>query len=385
MRDKPRVLIVTGYGNPQMVNLWVRFYEQFIMDDVDEVYIVNGGTKFQTHPQLVSANQKICELTNKKHGNNKLRYFYFDVFKNAMTVSTHSHILYNGAQVAFHRHTDATLCFMDEDVLIMKKGCIDRIFSKLEIGDYKCFGLMINRPIFCNQSQSHYHSFLFFADLKSLSHIMDCYNRSLIKSYAVNRVWPEWESDHSSTSKLSNFFGYFRYPKGTKFEDIDLEITCDDAMDETIWMFSTFFRRFYGDDKMGMMDHDSLVSGMFGISGIETDNVALDSIANKDREMLHFSGGHVQYRFGYPIESEEALYLYLSKRDIPVKDCKILVNYETALKAWHWTKDEIDCEDLLGRMRRYLDRIQTEPNLPQEIAQSRVDKYADAILAKLSD
>jgi hypothetical protein len=385
MRDKPRVLIVTGYGNPQMVNLWVRFYEQFIMDEVDEVYIANGGAKFNAHPQLGSANQKICDLTNKKHGNNKLRYFYFDTFRDDRTVSTHPHILYNAAQVAFHRHTDATLCFMDEDVLIMKKGYIDRIFSKLEIGDYKCFGHMINRPLFCNQSQSHYHSFLFLTDLKSLSHIMDCYDRSLIKSYVVNRVWEEWQSDYCAISKLSNFFGYSRYPKGTKFEDIDLEITCDGAGDETLWMFSTFFRRFYGDDKMGTMDNASILTNMFAIPGIDGDSVVFDSIANKDREMLHFGGGYTQYHFGYPIESEEATYLRLSGPDIAFKYCKILVNYETALKAWHWTKDEIDCEDLFGRMQRYLDRIQAEPNLPQEMAQSRVDKYVDAILSKLSD
>jgi len=45
MNRKPRIAIVSSYGNPLAINIWIKFFEKYWMDVVDEVYIVAGGNK----------------------------------------------------------------------------------------------------------------------------------------------------------------------------------------------------------------------------------------------------------------------------------------------------------------------------------------------------
>lgn len=177
IKKKDRVVIVSSYGNPLAINVWLKYYEKYWMDVVDKVYIVAGGDVNFLQDKLIDANIQLCDHYNKKTNTDKLRFVFGNDGSKRQSLSSHAHLLLTGTKYASMKHDEATLFYVDDDMYILDKNYIDDCFNKIESGEYSYGAQITPRPSF--DEKSHLLFWFGFCDLKTTKYLMDQYELAI--------------------------------------------------------------------------------------------------------------------------------------------------------------------------------------------------------------
>lgn len=400
MRKKDRVAIVSSYGNPLAINVWLKFYEKYWMDVVDKVYIVAGGDLNFVQNKLIEANIKLCDHYNKKTNTNKLTFVYGNDSSQRETLSSHAHLLLTGTKYASMKHDDATLFYVDDDMYILDKNYLDECFSKMESGEYSYGGQLTPRPCFDEKSQIL--GWFAFCDLKTTKYLMDQYESSLnqfFSDYDISReyykmVTGEYSQNDPKLEELcrvthmfigyvhqySNIFGNMNYVAGVKFDFINYTIPSAQC-DEVYWLFSKMLREYCGRDKeYDLTDKPHIIQYMYVHPHICFQD-QINEMINRNPKVYHISGNYRQYVFCYK-RSFEDICKELYKFDISEH-----VNYKlmTLLKLCldYWDHHDIDTGDILTNVKNYYDYVYTIPDLPDLLSKEKTEAIADIIKRRL--
>jgi hypothetical protein len=383
MNRKPRIAIVSSYGNPLAINIWIKFFEKYWMDVVDEVYIVAGGNKNFVLDNLSESNQKLCEYYNTKHNNNKLNFIfaspeYDDNVCSSLT--SHAHLLYNGTRHVGKFHNDATIFYVDDDMYIKDKNTLEKYFGLIESGQYAYAGQVARRLQF--SESNHILGWFVFCDLKTTLWMIDQYNSTISKFY--DKYMPQGidtDQDHpymvgsyiSFKSEMGNIFGQTRYYKDMKFDFVNYTVE-NECIDEVFWLFSKFLRLHYGVDKEYVIPED-----LFRAIHIH-DHIPFDDQVEvyRNSPIVHVSGNYQQHHFLY-----KNLYFDYAEIDrlnlFHGKNIKLLVLLQMCIQTWD-LQNKVDDKDIYTNIKNYMYHVYTLSNLDPSLSKEKVEKLSQSIL-----
>lgn len=403
MTKKDRVAIVSSYGNPLAINVWLKFYEKYWMDVVDKVYIVAGGDLNFVQDKLIEANIKLCDHYNKKTNTNKLTFVYGDDTSRRETLSSHAHLLLTGTKYASMKHDDATLFYVDDDMYILDKNYLDDCFSKIESGEYSYGGQITPRPCFDEKSQIL--GWFAFCDLKTTKYLMDQYDSSLYQFFSDydisceyhKTVTGEYSQNDPELEELcrvthmfigyvhqySNIFGNMNYVAGVKFDFINYT-TPSVQCDEVYWLFSKMLREYCGRDKEYVLPYKpEIITQLYIHQHISLDE-QVEGFINTKPVSYHISGNYRQFHFCYKFPFEQ-ICEELDRLDMLQKgyeNYKLLVLIKMALDFWDDT--DIDTGDIRETMQRYYDHVYTLPELSPFLAKENIAKISNVVTRNIS-
>lgn len=383
---KPRIVIVSSYGNPLVINVWLKYYAKYWHDVVDRVYIVAGGNVEKTHPKLISANEELCAYYNRQTNGDKLKFIYAH-FGNIPNLTTHAHLLYSGALQAIADYQDATLCFMDDDMFVRNKQWLTSYFEKLESEQYYYSAQLFDRPSF--GYSTHLAIWFMFADLRKTKFLMENYERCADKHFEKLRETSfhlpnEGNSCIGYFTKTGNFFGSMRYFAGCHFDFANYTTPEGDEKnnhDEVGWLYSALLRRVYGEDKEFVMKREE-IGHLFFHSHIPIETQAQEFIV-KDSPVYHVSGNYHSYVFCYKFTHEEIRNLLSSPVFEGARDLKFIMFINVCLQLWDHSVG-IDTGEIYESMQKIQDTIRSYKNLDPFHSVENVEKASTIILRDLT-
>lgn len=398
---KDRVVIVSSYGNPLAINIWLKFYEKYWMDVVDKVYIVAGGDLNFVHDKLIEANIKLCDHYNKKTNTNKLTFIYGNDTSGREVLSSHAHLLLTGTKYASMKHDDATLFYVDDDMYILDKNYLDECFSKMESGEYTYGGQLTPRP--CFDEKSHILGWFAFCDLNTTKYLMDQYEISMAEFFSKIDVTHEYfkmvsgayPPDDPRIEELchvihmfmayifqyGNIFGNIRYVAGVNFQVINYTIDRG-SDDEVYWFFSKMLREYCGRDKQYVLsDRPEMMTQIYIHPHINFDD-QIKTLKNINPVTYHISGNYRQYNFCYKKPFDDVC-KELYKFDISeAVNYKLMALLKLCIDYWDYT--DIDTGDILPTVKKYYDYVYTLPNLPGVLSREKIESIASIVKERLS-
>lgn len=401
MTKKDRVVIVSSYGNPLVINIWLKYYEKYWIDVVDKVYIVAGGDVNKLQDKLIEANIKLCEHYNKKTNTNKLHFIYAKDSSERHTLSSHAHLLYNGTKYAGMHHKEATLFHVDDDMYILDKNYIDDCFSKIESGEYMYGGQITPRPSF--DETSHILGWFSFCDLKAtkeiIRHYEDCMDQFFsdidVTGIHSKLVSGEYSTDPKINTNLENtyrninmfiayihqygnVFGGLNYVPGVNFKFVNYVVELL-STDEVYWLFSKLLRLYCGRDKEYVLSNKpEIIAQLYIHQHISVDD-QVQSLIDTKPVSYHISGNYRQFYFCYK-NSFESICEELDRLDMLQKgyeNYKLLVLIKIALDFWDHT--DIDTGDIRETMQRYYDHVYTLPELSPFLSKENIAKISNVV------
>lgn len=402
MKRKDRVVIVSSYGNPLAINVWLKYYEKYWMDVVDKVYIVAGGDLHFLQDKLIDANIQLCDHYNKKTNTDKLRFVYGNDCSQRKSLSSHAHLLLTGTKYASMKHDEATLFYVDDDMYILDKNYIDDCFNKIESGEYSYASQLTPRPSF--GEKSHLLLWFGFCDLQTTKYLMDQYESSMAQffsDYDISKTFNNLivngglSPEHPNYPEVSyltdmfisyiyefgNMFGNMRYIKEMKFPFTNYVVE-DDQIDEVGWFFSKILREYCGRNKEFVIpDKPHIIRELYIHYNISFEE-QIQTLIDSNPVSYHVSGNYRQYNFCYKKTFEEIC------KEIYKFDISENVNYKfmVLLKLCldYWDHDHIDTGDILVNLKKYCDYVYTIPNLPQQLSKEKISVLTDILKQRLS-
>jgi hypothetical protein len=405
MKNKDRVVIVSSYGNPLAINVWIKYYEKYWMDIVDKVYIVAGGELLDLQDKLIEANTKLCDHYNKKTNSNKLHFIYANDSSDRHTLSTHAHLLFNGTKYACMHHKDATLFYVDDDLFILDKNYIDDCFKKIESGEYLYGGQVTPRPSF--GEKSHTLGWFSFCDLNVTRYLIEQYESSMNEYFSnidisylqASLISGEYDSNPKLKNNMDwvylninmfkayihqygNIFGSIQYVPGINFNFINY-VTDYLATDEVYWLFSKMTREHCGRDKEFVLStKPEMMSQLYIHQHMNLDE-QVDALIKTNPVCYHISGNYRQFNFCYKIPFEQ-ICEELDRLDMLLKNYenyKLLVLIKLGLDCWD--HDHIDTGEIRSTMQRYYDHVYTLPNLSDFLSKENIAKIQNVVMRNI--
>ena len=405
MKNKDRVVIVSSYGNPLAINIWLKYFEKYWIDVVDKVYIVAGGDVTHLQDKLIEANTKLCEHYNKKTNTNKLHFIYADDSSRREALSSHAHLLFTGTKYACMHHKDATMFHVDDDMYILNKDYIDDCFNKIESGEYLYGGQITGRPSF--GEKSHILGWFSFCDLNVTRYLIEQYESSMNEYFSnidisyqqasivsgeyandpklsenLQQVYLNVDMFMAYTRQYGNIFGSIHYVPGIHFKAIDY--TTDYlATDEVYWLFSKMLRVYCGRDKEYVMSTRPEMMCQLYIHRHLPISEQVDTLIKTNPVCYHISGNYRQFNFCYKIPYDK-ICEELDTIDILQKDYenyKLLVLIKLALDCWDL--DHIDTGEIKSTMQRYYDHVYTLPNLSDFLSKENIANIQNIVMRNI--
>ena len=382
---KPRIVIVSSYGNPLVINVWLKYYTKYWHDVVDRVYIVAGGNSDNLRPKLISSNEELCKYYNKQTNSDKLKFSHVHL-DDIPNITTHAHLLYSGTTQAISDYEDATVCFMDDDMFVRNKEWLVGYFEKLESEKYYFSAQLFNRTAFGYDTVLMI--WFMFSDLKKTKFLMENYERCTkphfekLKETAFN-LPEEGNSCIIYFKKLGNIFGGIRYFTGCYFDFANYTTQDNDPSnnhDEVGWLYSALLRRVYGQDKEFTMSRDD-IGHLYFHSHIPIDTQVQEYIT-KDSPVYHVSGNYYSYVFCYKFIDADIFNLLKSPVFEGNHDLKFIMFINVCLKLWD-NNMGIDTGDIHESMQRTQDSIRSYKNLDPVHSIHNVETCSAIILRDL--
>lgn len=379
MRNKPRVVIVSSYGNPLAINVWLKYFFKFWHDVVDEVYIVAGGNRNYLLDTVIDSNTKLCEYYNQKLNSNKCHFIYKhdELDGGCVTVSTHAHLLYNGTKEVAKKHNDATLLYIDDDIYVKDKNIIEEYFNKVETNVCAYAGQICNREQF--DEKTHILGWFVFCDLRTTMWLNEQYNLAIKDHYKNIDTKTDYivrDNYYRCKSEIGNMFGAMRYFGPLEFKFCNYTRNYE-QVDEVFWLFSKFLRLHYGVDKELVIPNDIWAMIYFHTHIPFEDQV--DQYKNK--KMYHISGNYQQHHFLYSNFYQD--YELLDQMNIIENhNIKLLLLLHLCLKCWD-LHNIVDDGGIYTNIKNYLDHVYLLSGLPELLSKKNVDRLSELILEDL--
>lgn len=400
MKNKlPRIVIVTTYGHPMAINLWIKYYEKYFMDEVDEVYIFAAGNKNNFHDGLIESNKKLCELVNKKHNNSKLNFEYFHHQKgDTHSLTTHAHLLQEGTLYVKDIHEDASVMYVDDDLFVHKRGYVDSMFKKIESEGYNAAARTIYVPWICGipTAEKFDSTYPRFLNLKNVLFFINDFNKVVephLDRFHVNDI-------ENYKSGLGNYFGNFKIPPNIKFDLIDLELTCDESSlgdegealyDEILLMEGQYHTRYFGKDKIYQINDFPLTlePKTFVEKDLNSDN--LDGLKNyvdqfliDNKTIYHFGGMYRTESFIYKQYSIKDIHNFHDDGDVYIyKNINAFTCWKCWMEAWDWPADQININETYHKMVTFYNNVMNFDDLPSELDEKIINILSNVILSRI--
>lgn len=120
-RRQTRAALLPTPGDPFLINLWLKSFENIWSPEVDKLYV---------HVNSYLPKDVVLSLMNRLKKNPKIETLYDD------RMMDHG----NSLTKLVRRSSEDLILFLEDDAFILKKGAVDACFSAIENGPYDCLG-----------------------------------------------------------------------------------------------------------------------------------------------------------------------------------------------------------------------------------------------------